>query len=159
VPCRTEHVLPQMTSSRSTSGFKRRCPGEPSDYRRSPGTATDRNPECQKWQAVDRLRQLRSVVLNRPNGSASPGTAIVQNLKEQRSRYIEPAATKIRSRAVDIGVTSVDISERDAQLEVEVKFGNKEPIMSLLILPGVVDPLVLEWKPARCPELTLSWTN
>jgi len=33
----------------------------------------------------------------------------------------------------------------DAQLEVEVKFGNKQVIMSLLILPGVVDPLVLRW--------------
>jgi len=119
----------------------------------------ENHTSSQKWRAVDRLKQLGGVVLNRPNGSASPGTAIVRNLKEQRSRYIETAASKIRSRAVDIGVTSVDISERDAQLEVEVKFGNKEPTMSLLILPGVVDPLVLEWKPARCPELTLSWTN
>jgi len=33
----------------------------------------------------------------------------------------------------------------DAQLEVEVKFGNKQVTMSLLILPGVVDPLVLGW--------------
>jgi len=33
----------------------------------------------------------------------------------------------------------------DAQLEMEVKFGSKELTMSLLILPGVVDPLVLEW--------------
>jgi len=31
----------------------------------------------------------------------------------------------------------------DAQFEVEVKFGNKQVTMSLLILPGVVDPLVL----------------
>jgi len=33
----------------------------------------------------------------------------------------------------------------NAQLEVEVKFGNKQVTMSLLILPGVVDPLVLGW--------------
>jgi len=33
----------------------------------------------------------------------------------------------------------------NAQLEVQVKFGNKQVTMSLLILPGVVDPLVLEW--------------
>jgi len=31
----------------------------------------------------------------------------------------------------------------NAQLEVEVEFGNKQETMSLLILPGVVDPLVL----------------
>jgi len=33
----------------------------------------------------------------------------------------------------------------NAQLEVEVKFGNKQVTMSVLILPGVVDPLVLGW--------------
>jgi len=30
-------------------------------------------------------------------------------------------------------------------LVVEVKLGNKQVTMSLLILPGVVDPLVLGW--------------
>jgi len=33
----------------------------------------------------------------------------------------------------------------NAQLEVEVEFGNKQVTMSLLILPGVVDPFVLGW--------------
>jgi len=33
----------------------------------------------------------------------------------------------------------------NAQLEVEVKFGNKQVTMTLLILPVVVDPLVLGW--------------
>jgi len=33
----------------------------------------------------------------------------------------------------------------NAQLEVEVKFGNKQVTMTLWILPGVVDPLVLGW--------------
>jgi len=33
----------------------------------------------------------------------------------------------------------------NAQLEVEGKFGDKQVTMSLLILPGVVDPLVLGW--------------
>jgi len=32
----------------------------------------------------------------------------------------------------------------NAQLEVEVKFGNKEVTMRLLILSGIMDPLVLE---------------
>jgi len=33
----------------------------------------------------------------------------------------------------------------DEQLEVEIAFGNKRLSMSLLILPGVVDSLVLGW--------------
>jgi len=33
----------------------------------------------------------------------------------------------------------------NAQLELKVKFDNKQVTMSLLILPGVVDPLVLGW--------------
>jgi len=33
----------------------------------------------------------------------------------------------------------------NAQLEVDVKFGKKQVSMSLLIFPGVVDPLVLGW--------------
>jgi len=33
----------------------------------------------------------------------------------------------------------------DGQLELEVKFDNKQVTMILLILPGVVDPLVLGW--------------
>jgi len=34
----------------------------------------------------------------------------------------------------------------DAQVEMEIAFGNKLLTMSLLILPGVVDSLVLGWK-------------
>jgi len=48
VPCPTEQDLPRRTSRRPIWGFKKRCPGEPRDYRRSPWTTTDQNPECQR---------------------------------------------------------------------------------------------------------------
>jgi len=72
----------------SICGFKKHCPGEPGDCRR---TLCAREPATsQKGRAVERLRHLECVFLEKPNGSASPGTAFVQDLKGQRPRYIQP---------------------------------------------------------------------
>jgi len=42
-----------------------------------------------------------------------------------------------------LGLADEGCGGTNAQLEVEVKFGNKQVTMSLLILPGIVDPLLL----------------
>jgi len=47
----------------------------------------------------------------------------------------------------------------DARLEVEIKFGNKEMTMSLLILSGVLYPFVLEWNYFTRFETEIKWTR
>jgi len=60
-------------------------------------TPSVREPHYQPKRASSRpVRHLRCVVLERPNGSASPGTAIVQDLKRQRPRYIDIDIADIR---------------------------------------------------------------
>jgi len=115
VPFPTEQVLARRTSVRSICAFKKRCPGEPSGYRWSPRTATDRSPECQR------------TILPASKGEQSAGEAFkalswrsptVQQIPERRtsktSRARDPdtsnlASSVIRSNGGDIGF---DISKR-----------------------------------------------
>jgi len=114
VPCRDKKDLERRTSGVSICGFKRRCPGEPCDYRRSLRTATVQKPECQKRQAtsqderaIDPLRHSTGVVLEKQSGSVSPGAAVAQGHARQETAQRTSAATP-----ADITGSHVTIAER-----------------------------------------------
>jgi len=92
VPCPTEQDLARMTNGRPIGGFKKRCPGEPSDYRKSPGTATYQNPDCQKTTLPARKGEQSSWSIQEAlpwRGRTVEQVPERRSFKGQRPRYIE----------------------------------------------------------------------
>jgi len=113
VPCPSEQDLARRTSGRSTCSFKRRCPEEPSDYQRSPGTATNQNPECQSSRPVEAFKRRRPGEAQRFSKSRNGYRPRPQGAETtiHRARYGAEQGTS--------AVTSVDINNSHVTIAAE----------------------------------------
>jgi len=98
-------LLPIKKPTRSKIATSRPKPRVPENHTTS-----------QKGRAVEQFRHLGGVVLEKPNGSASPRTAIVQDLKGQRLRYIQPSSKHEQTTST---ATSVDITDSHITIAAE----------------------------------------
>jgi len=73
---------------------------------------------------------------------ATTDTGAVASFVSKELAHNLAALGKITTTRRQAGLADGSCGEIDAQLEVEVKFCDKELTISLLTLPGVVDPFV-----------------